>query len=348
MAFLRNAWYVAAWSEEVGSGQLLARRLLDEPIVIYRDADGLPHALADRCPHRFAPLSLGKVVDEAIQCPYHGLRFDTTGACIHNPHGPVPKAARVRSYPIVERYSAIWIWPGDPAHANPDAIPEFDFLVPEHCYVGTGYMAIDGPYELEIDNILDLSHIEFLHPLFSSEAVSRAEIKCSQEGETVWSRRYIRQDTPPPFLYEAFNIPQGSLVDRWLDVRWQAPALMALWAGGVAADQPQEAGIVTPSAHLFTPESATRTHYFYAISFPRAMGPAGAVLAQKHVALLRQPFEQEDKPIIEAVARSMGEADFWSLNPVLLRGDEAAVRARRILEKRIAAERTAIDEGVRR
>jgi vanillate O-demethylase monooxygenase subunit len=78
--------------------------------------------------------------------------------------------------------------------------------VPEQWYVGTGHMAIDGGYELEIDNILDLSHIEFLHPLFSSEAVSRGEIKCSQEGDTVWSRRYIRDDSPPPFIYQAFNI----------------------------------------------------------------------------------------------------------------------------------------------
>jgi phenylpropionate dioxygenase-like ring-hydroxylating dioxygenase large terminal subunit len=347
MTFLRDAWYVAAWAAELKTGSLLARRMLDEPIVLYRDADGSPRALSDRCPHRFAPLSLGRLIGGAVQCPYHGLRFDGSGACVHNPHGPPPKAARVRSFPVAERYSAIWIWMGDPEQADKAAIPDFDFLVPEHWYVGTGHMGIDGPYELEIDNILDLSHIEFLHPLFASEAVSRAELKCSQEGETVWSRRYIRGDTPPAFIYEAFNIPPGTLVDRWLDVRWQAPALMALWAGGVAADQPPKTGVVTPSAHLFTPESVTRTHYFFAISFPRAMGAAGERLARENVALLRQPFEHEDKPIIEAVARSMAGADFWSLNPVLLRGDEAAVRARRILEKRIAAERSGQGAGFR-
>jgi vanillate O-demethylase monooxygenase subunit len=338
MSFLRNAWYVAAWSEELESGALLARRLLDEPVVLYRDADGRVHALADRCAHRFAPLSMGRIVEGVVQCPYHGLRFDGSGACVHNPHGPVPKAARVRSYPVLERYSAVWIWMGDPSQADPATLPEFDFLVPEHWFVGTGSMAIEGGYELEIDNILDLSHIEFLHPLFASEAVSRAETKCSLEGETVWSRRWIADDKPPPFIYEAFNIPPGNLVDRWLDVRWHAPALMALWTGGVTAGQGREQGVVVPSAHLFTPETVSRTHYFYAIGFPRALGPAGEAMARENVALLRQPFEQEDKPIIEAVARSMNGADLWSLNPVLLRSDEAAVRARRILEKRIAAE----------
>ena len=338
MAFLKNAWYVAAWTAELETGKLLARRLLDEPVVLFRDANGRPCALTDRCPHRFAPLSMGQTFDGVVQCPYHGLRFDGSGACVHNPHGPPPKAARVRRYPLVERYSAIWIWMGDPARADESVIPEFDFLVPDEWHVGTGYMAIDGGYELEIDNILDLSHIEFLHPLFASEAVSRAEIKCSQDGETVWSRRHIRGDSPPPFIYQAFNIPPGSRVDRWLDVRWQAPALMALWAGGVASGRSQEEGLVVPQAHLFTPESAARTHYFYAISFPRALGPAGEALARENVELLREPFEREDKPIIEAVARAMGDADLWSLNPVLLRSDEAAVRARRILEKRIAAE----------
>jgi vanillate O-demethylase monooxygenase subunit len=341
MTFLKNAWYVAAWSAEVQTGSLLARRLLDESVVIYRDDDGRAHALTDRCPHRFVPLSMGRLVDNVVQCAYHGLRFDGSGACVHNPHGPVPKAARVRSFPRVERYGALWIWTGDAALADDAMIPEFDFLVPEHWYAGTGYMTIDGGYELEMDNILDLSHIEFLHPLFASEAVSRADVKSSQEGETVWSRRYIRDDTPPPFIYEAFNVPQGSPVDRWLDVRWNAPALMALWAGGVAAGRPREEGISVPQAHLFTPESTSRTHYFYSISFPRALGPAGEAMARENVELLRQPFEQEDKPIIEAAARAMDGAEFWSLKPVLLRGDEAAVRARRILEKRIAAEQSA-------
>ena len=75
--YLRNAWYVAAWSDDLAEGKLLARTIMKEPIVLYRRADGSPAALHDRCPHRFAPLSMGKIVHgDAVQCPYHGLEFD--------------------------------------------------------------------------------------------------------------------------------------------------------------------------------------------------------------------------------------------------------------------------------
>ena len=200
MTYLRNAWYLAAWSSEVRPRELFQRRLLDEPLVLYRLNDGSPRALQDRCPHRFAPLHLGKIVGDAVQCPYHGLQFSPSGNCVLNPHGPVPTAARVRSYPVAERYSAIWIWMGDPARADPNSITPFDFLSPEHCYVGTGYLRINAHYELETDNILDLSHIEFLHPVFSSEAVRSAKVQSSQEGDTVWSKRFITRDTPPDFI----------------------------------------------------------------------------------------------------------------------------------------------------
>ena len=113
---------------------------------------------------------------------------------------------------------------------------------------------------------------------------------------------------------------------------------MALWTGGVVADQPKEQGINVPSGALFTPESASRTHYFYAISFPRSLGEAGEVMARENAQVLRGPFENEDKPDHRGGGPLDGRAEFWSLNPVLLKGDEAAVRARRILEKKIAAE----------
>jgi vanillate O-demethylase monooxygenase subunit len=342
MNYLRNAWTVAAWASELPPGQLLARTLLDEPLVLHRDASGAPRALADRCPHRFAPLSMGRLCDggASLQCPYHGLRFDGSGACVHNPHGDgrIPQAAKVRSYPVVERWSALWIWMGDPAGADAALIPEFRFNDPAHWAVGTGSMVIDAPYELEIDNILDLSHIEFMHPLFSSDAVRRGKVECVQDGETVWSKRFMPDDTQlPDFLRQAFQVPEGA-VDRWLHVRWNAPATMALWAGGVASGTPMEQGVVSQQAHCFTPESHGRTHYFYSIAFPRALGPLADELAAQNVALLRGPFEHEDKPIIEAVARQMGGAELFALKPVLLAGDAAAVRARRLLQALIEKE----------
>jgi vanillate O-demethylase monooxygenase subunit len=343
MPYLRNAWTVAAWNHELVPGELLARTLLDEPLVLYRDASGAPRALTDRCPHRFAPLSMGKLCDggASVECPYHGLRFDGGGACMHNPHGDgkIPQAAKVRSHPVVERWSAVWIWLGDAQRADPGQIPALPFNDPEHWAVGTGSMTIDAPYELEIDNILDLSHIEFMHPLFSSEAVRRGKLECVQDGQTVWSKRFMPNDTQvPDFLRQAFHVPTGP-IDRWLHVRWDAPATMALWAGGVASGAPMEQGIVAPQAHCFTPECAGRTHYFYSIAFPRAMGPMAETLAAEGVAALKGPFEHEDKPVVEAVGRRMAGADLFALKPVLLPGDAAAVRARRLLQALIDQER---------
>ena len=131
--YLRNVWYVAAWDHEVPADRPLARTILGERLVFFRDADGRPQALFDRCPHRFAPLSMGKVVDGCIQCPYHGLQFGGDGACTRNPHGSglIPKAAQVRSYPVVERWSVLWIWIGDAAQADPELIPNFRSMDPE-------------------------------------------------------------------------------------------------------------------------------------------------------------------------------------------------------------------------
>jgi vanillate O-demethylase monooxygenase subunit len=116
---------------------------------------------------------------------------------------------------------------------------------------------------------------------------------------------------------------------------------MALWAGGVASGRPMEQGVVSQQAHCFTPESAGRTHYFYSIAFPRAMGPMAETLAAQNVVALRGPFEHEDKPVVEAVGRRMAGRDLFALKPVLLPGDAAAVRARRLLQSLIDKERAA-------
>jgi len=340
LPYLRNTWYMFGWSTEVPTGKLLARTLLDLPLLMFRDADGMPCIITDRCPHRFAPLSLGTLCDGVVQCPYHGLRFDGTGHCVHNPHGTgvVPKAAVVKSYPVTERYGALWVWMGDSAQADPRLIPDYSFMDPELWYVGTGTLLVHVNYELETDNILDLSHIEFLHPLFATEAVRNGQIECVQDGDTIWSKRFITQDRLPEFLAQAFKIPPGELADRWLDVRWNAPACLALWSGGVISGRPRDLGTVTPFAHIFSPQSESSTHYFFSISYPRTMGPIGDELARDHVRILDQVFSEEDKPILEAQARNMGGAEFWSLKPVLLAVDTATVRARRLLAKRIAAE----------
>lgn len=338
MSFLRNAWYPCAWASELGADAPLGRRLLGEPIVLFRDGDGAATALADRCAHRFAPLSRGRMTAGALQCGYHGLRFDTTGRCVHNPHGPVPPAMQVRRYPLVERWSVLWIWMGESGRADPASIPDFSFMDPANWHVGTSAMVVDAPYELESDNILDLSHIEFLHPLLASASVSSGRYESSHDGDTVWSRRLILGEDLHPFLREAFAIPPGHCADRWLDVRWDAPASMALWSGAVISGEARRPERAVPTAHLFAPQDEHTTHYFFSIAFPKAMGPQGADYARQQIAALDEVFRREDKPMIEAQARNLDGADFDTLRPMLLSMDGAAAQARRILARRIREE----------
>lgn len=344
MPFLKNTWYPAAWDSEVPAGKPFARTLLNQRIVMYRDSRGAAHALDDRCPHRFVPLSMGSVAGDNLRCGYHGLEFDCSGACVRNPHGDgvIPKAAKARSYPLIERHSVLWIWMGDAALADAAGVPDFGASMdPAKRFVGKEYLLAKAHYQLETDNIMDLSHIEFLHPgSLGSDAIKTAHSEVVQDGSTIYSRRLTRAERLPEALETGYGIPSGQLVDRWLDVRWNAPASMELWVGVAPSgtDDPRRAGKRIPFVHLFTPETETTTHYWFSTSYPRRMGDEGERRTAADMKFLRRPFESEDLPMLEAQQKAMGDADFWSLKPVLLAGDAAAVRARRMLDAMVKAE----------
>ena len=165
--YLRNAWYCAAWSDALGDNGVLGLTILKEPVVLYRQGNGEVVALEDRCAHRFAPLSMGHVVGgNRIQCPYHGLEYDKTGACVLQPHGNknIPSRARVKSYPVIEKHKAIWVWMGDKP-ADPAKVPDFSVMdnVPELHTTKLDKIMVKANVELVIDNLLDLSHTSFLH-----------------------------------------------------------------------------------------------------------------------------------------------------------------------------------------
>lgn len=345
MAYLLNAWYVAAWDEEIPADGLFSRRLLGEPLVFFRERSGGVRALADRCPHRFAPLSKGVLCDDAVRCPYHGLEFNGAGQCSRNPHGngAIPRAARVRAYPVVEKYSVVWIWMGDESKADEALIPDFSCMDPRRFYVAKRYLHARANYVLESDNILDLSHIQYLHPTtLGSDDVSSAITRVEQQGETVWSYRQTVNEIMPAFLYDAMGIPADTPVDRWTDVRWNAPSNLLLMAGAVPTGQPRSEGRETALPHLFTPETETTTHYWFSFPMPVEMGELGQQIAQAQVAALAVPFTEEDLPMLEAQQLAMGDREFWSLKPVLLAGDAGAVRARRVLDGLIAQEQAAV------
>jgi vanillate O-demethylase monooxygenase subunit len=341
MAYLRNTWYAGAFSSELTTAPL-GRTLLEEPVVFFRTADGTPAALEDRCPHRFVPLSRGRVCDGELECGYHGLRFDAGGACTRNPHGKkfIPPRTGVRTYPTAERYGFVWFWPGDPAAASPDLLPEIPFLEdPERFAVCAGLQHAESNYQLVIDNLLDLSHVEFLHPstLGQSEGVERHVTEFAQEGDVVIANRWKRNTLVHGVVKRFFWPDPSERVDARSNMRWSAPARLHFDLGSTALGAAPEDGVCLPQIHLMTPETLTTTHYFWALARNRKLDDA--TVGEQLYAMITRVFETEDGPMIAAQQRAMGETDdLVGLHPIMLEPDEPAIRARRILARMIAEE----------
>ena len=341
MPFIENTWYVAALASEVPASTALARRLLDRALVVFRDERGEPAVLDDRCPHRFAPLSRGQLAHGVITCRYHGLRFAADGRCVGNPHGDgrIPAGAHVRRYPSIERYGAIWFWPGEPARADAALLPDWPFLDPATSITRHGYLETAASYMLSAENLLDLSHFQFLHPYtLGSGEIAASAARTQGDGDHVHVTREIHHEKLQSFVADAFGIARGALASRRLDVHWQPPGLLtidvAVAPEGAAADQAR----VARSAHWLTPRTPTSAHYFFAFGLPRTLGALGEKLVRFAISGLMLPFEREDLPMLAAQQEAMGSADFWSLNPALLPTDAGAVRARRIVERLVRAE----------
>lgn len=339
--YLRNTWYVAGFSDELNDDRpLLARRLLDEPIVFFRTGDGTLRALQDRCPHRFVPLSRGRQVGDHLECPYHGLRFDGSGACSFNPHGDgsIPKAARVRSRPALDRHGLIWFWPGDPARADERLIPDYAFTTPpsDHDERIRGWLPSACDYQYVTDNVLDATHADFLHTgALGSGLFSRIRPQVEDvDTRTVRISWWATGEPAPAFFARFLRDPQAP-ADQWLEATWTAPSMVMLRVGAALPGEPRASGVDSRVLHLSTPETATTCHYWYWGT--QSVELDAASTAQLHQ-FVRFAFEHQDKPTLEAQQLASDNADFWSLDPVLLPGDAGAVRARRKLAALIEQE----------
>lgn len=342
MPFLRNAWYCAGWSSELDGDRLLGRTLLNEPVLMYRRQDGTPVAIGNRCPHRFAPLHLGRRQGDQVACRYHGLAFGPDGECVHNPQGDggIPKAARVPRYALVERWEALWIWMGDAEQADAALIPDLTEASPRPDWAHvTGYLEVPAHYELVADNLLDLSHVPYLHPfLTSQEPVPEGfrEIReLKQDGDTVWSMHCNLNTTMTPLLKLLWE-DAPPLVEGYFDMRWQPPANLLMLAGAATMGSGRQVGAAIPMAHLLTPATDSTTHYFWSMARNRKVGDP-ATDEQVRIGI-SAAFRNEDEAMIAECYKMMGTSDLLSLKPVLLPGDAPAMRARRILAARVEAE----------
>jgi phenylpropionate dioxygenase-like ring-hydroxylating dioxygenase large terminal subunit len=338
MPFLRNAWYLAAYEREIVPKSLFPRTLLGEPVVFYRDSHGSIVALADICPHRFASLHRGDIVGDDVACAYHGLQFGPSGACTLNPHGSgkIPVTARVRAYPVAVRYARVWIWMGEAARADVTTLPELAFLESPRMRSLDGRMTIAAPYGLPLDNLMDLSHTQFIHKEFLASDFMRGTFAVTDEGEGVLVSVWIPKSAAPPNYHVLLDDPSAP-VDHWIDTRWRAPSTVTIDFGITAEGAPRDAGHWSIGLHIVTPETESSSHYFYANSRSFALDDP-EIDAQRR-AFQERAFGEQDKPIIENCFQNMGTGDLFALDPVLLSSDAGAIRVRRRLDAMIAQER---------
>ena len=228
--YLKNCWYVAAGDHELGDAPL-ARTILDEPVVFFRDGHGVPAALEDRCSHRHAPLSNGTLDGDGLRCGYHGLLFGRDGECREvQGQSTVPPGASVRGFPVIERYRWIWIWMGDPAQADEALIPDYHWNDdPEWVSQGDRFY-VGGGYRLLVDNLLDLSHVQYIHAsTLGAENVVDFPGETRRDGELVHVDRWIMGGPPPPMFKTAGGITGD--VDRWQLITWNAPGHVVIDVG---------------------------------------------------------------------------------------------------------------------
>lgn len=332
--YLKQAWYVAAWSDEVGRERLLERTIIEQSVLLYRREDGTPVAIGNTCAHRCAPLSMGRLVGDAVQCPYHGLQFGPSGQCVHNPHGDgkIPIKMAVPSYPVVERHKAIWVWMGTAADADPATIPDFSCHEDsELAFVG-GMLEVNANYQLIVDNLMDLSHAATVHEgLLSMPGLYTSKIDTVQRGSTVYANRWMPDGEIQPahaMLWADEHVP-GENVDQWAYMRWDAPAHLLLDVGVTKVNAPRTRGLFVYGTDILTPKDERTTYYFWGVTRSYKVGDS-AVDAQWSK-IVEMAFDGQDKPMLEGQQRMLGDRDIEDLDTVMFPADAGAVRARRVL-----------------
>lgn len=345
--YISNTWYIAAEPQEV-TERPLARTILGRPLAIFKTQSGRIAALDDRCPHRFAPLSLGRVIGEHLRCGYHGAEFNCEGTCVGVPgQSIIPPKAKVTSYPIVQKHGYIWIWLGDPAGAaDQTTIPDFLFRSNHPAWDG-GYghfESIRANFNLINDNLFDITHAEYVHP----ESFGGEEMRLYRnakpgtdyvDGQMTWAAgerdivfrmRSLNMQTGGPFYrwMVATSLGRDSYpdpIDLDMEVSWAAPSYTSFLLNARPAGLPRDAGAEVCNMHAITPETESSSHYFY-----RSVKNYGdSSLATAFVAGVKAIFDQ-DKPLLEAQQGRIGNVDLFSLQPVFFGGDMLQQRARKI------------------
>lgn len=338
-----SAWYVAAWDHEVTSRQPLARTVADRPLALWRTADGRVSALADACWHRLAPLSRGKILGDELQCPYHGLRYNSAGRCTAMPaQKTVNPSSMVPSFPVVERHRFLWVWLGDPDLADPDLVPHMHQMDSPK-WAGDGETITAGcNYQLVLDNLMDLTHEEFVHSSsLGQDELSDSEFEVSHDDRHVTVSRWMRDIEAPPFwrknMRDKFPDFEGR-VDRWQIIHYEAPSTICIdvgvaKAGSGALEGDRSQGVNGYVMNTITPETERTCLYFWA--FMRNYRLESQTITTELRDGVHGVFGEDEDMLIaqQGAIDANPDYEFYSLNI-----DAGGMWVRRILDRMLQAE----------
>ena len=342
--FIRNAWYVAAWADEV-SDTPLARRICNEPVVLFRDKQGKAAALLDMCCHRGAPLSIGKVTDLGIECGYHGLTFDGAGCCVRIPgQDKIPDRARVRNFPLVEQDGFLWIWMGDAAKADTSTIVSYPWHndTANWPHKHTMYH-IQGSAMLMVDNLMDLTHLGYVHgSTIGGNPMTHVEAKMETTRTPMGLKftRWMLNSLPPPTYVRAVGF-QGR-IDRAQKFEYIAPGSIlqlsaADEAGTYANGLPDNSKLQFRLFHGLTPETETTCFYFW--STANGFRPGDPAATDQLFNEIAGAFK-EDLTVVEAQQARLTELGENALVDIVT--DAARLHMRRMVDRLLAEDGQAL------
>ncbi len=320
---VRNFWYIAAWSAEI-KHELMQRWILDQPIAMYRSEAGEVIAMADRCPHRRYPLSKGCLVGDNVQCSYHGFTFAPTGTCVSVPgQTSIPSAARVKTYPVVEKNGVVWLWPGDPSRASVADVPNAPWITDWTTI--TGYAHLNARAILLVDNLLDLSHETYLHPSsIGTSDVAETPISVEQKDGVLHVGRRMSGAECPPFYKNSTGIT--GTIDRWQEIDFYPPGYYLLnirVAPTGSTDEAYHMKVI----YGITPETGRSVHDFWAVcrDFARVDDALSEALRAQQTFVV-----QEDVDAVNDLER-MVTSDNTNLPEISIGIDRGGLVARRLI-----------------
>jgi phenylpropionate dioxygenase-like ring-hydroxylating dioxygenase large terminal subunit len=327
--FPKNQWYVAARSAEIGR-ELTSRWFLGEPVCLYRRESGEPIALVDRCIHRQMPLSKGNLHGDDVECGYHGILFGCDGQAKRIPSQEfVPPACRVRSFPLVERQQIIWIWMGDPEKADEDLLPDHHWLESPGWTAVGGTLHLEGRAQLLNENLLDLSHLSFLHPgSIGTAEVAEVPITTEFDDRSVRVIREMKDIESPGAFKKTMGLTER--IDRTQVASFFPPGFHTTHVSAKpAGDSTDERMCRHKAVHCVTPETRTTAHYFWFHTRDYAVGDeeVSALWHEMSIGVF-----EEDIAAVEAIEKIISAYEPEYPTELNMKVDAGPMRARRLIE----------------